>query len=86
LRVIPALVFSIVVPIIAAILVFLLAFVLAIVVPVIAVPLACCDRQRSCQSHEQSARYDFAHKCFLQKLRCWSAFLRLMPQNLPVRI
>ena len=86
LRVIPALVFSIVVPIIAAIFVFLLTFVLAIVVPVIAVPLGCCDRERSCQSHEQSARYDFAHKCFLQKLPCWSVFLRLMPQNLPVRI
>jgi hypothetical protein len=86
LRVIPALVFAIVVPIIAAIFVFLLTFVFAIVVPVIAVPLGCCDRERSCQSHDQSARYDFAHKCFLQKLPCWSVFLRLMPQNLPVRI
>ena len=90
-RVIPALVFPIVVAIIA-ILVFLLTFVLAIVMPVIAVaavvaiPLRCCDRERSCESHEQSASYDFAHKSSLQKLRCLPVYLCPIPPNLPVRL
>src|SRR5207302_8459626 len=92
-RIVPALVLAVVVPVVvAANFTFLLTFVLAVVVPVIAVtvvvavPLRCCDRERSCQSYEQSDGYDLAHKSSLQKLPCRRSHLCPMSVNLPVRL